>query len=93
MFDFVQGLVTWILWAAFLGIKGFALVDCVRRPSAAFPAVSRQSKVLWLVITGLATLTGLLPSMTLSLIGFAGLAGALFYLFDVRRRITDLMGR
>ncbi len=92
MFDFVQGLVTWVLWGAFLAIKGFAFIDCLRRPAGAFPAVSRQTKVLWLVITGLATLTGLLPSMTLSLIGFAGLAGALFYLFDVRRRITDLMG-
>lgn len=93
MFDLVQGLLTWILWAVFLAIKGFAFIDCLRRPAGAFPAVSRQTKVLWLVVTGLATLTGLLPSMTLNLIGFAGLAAALFYLFDVRQRIADLMGR
>ena len=68
MFDFVQGLVTWVLWGAFLAIKGFALIDCLRRPAGAFPAVSRQTKVLWLVITGLATLTGLLPSMTLTML-------------------------
>jgi len=93
VFDSIQGLVVWILWALFLAIKGFAFVDCLRRPAAVFPAVSRQSKVLWLVLSGLAALTGLLPSMTLNLIGLAGLVAALIYLFDVRSRINDLMGR
>lgn len=93
MVDFVQGTVTLALWALFLIIKGFAFIDCLRRPAAAFPAVSRQTKTLWLVITGLAAVTGLLPGFTLHLIGLAGLVVALVYLFDVRQRIADLMGR
>lgn len=93
MFGTAQDLVILAVWIILLGVKGFALIDCVRRPAQAFPAVGKQSKVLWLVLTGVAFLTGLLPNMTLNLIGIAGAVAALVYLFDVRPRLIEIMGR
>lgn len=92
LFDFTQNLVTLVLWVLFGVVKIWAFVDCVRRPAQAFPAVNRISKVLWLILTGVAALTALLPGLTLNIIGIAGLVIALIYLFDVRARIADLMG-
>jgi hypothetical protein len=93
MFDAVQNLVVLVLWVLFLVVKGYAFVDCIRRPTAAFPAVGRQSKILWMILTGVALLTGLLPGMTLNIIGIAGLVASLIYLFDVRPKIREITGR
>ena len=92
MFFAVQGLVQLVLWVVSLAVMAYAFIDCVRRPQAAFPAVSRQTKMLWLILTGLAALTGLLPAMTLSIFWMAGIIVALVYLFDVRTRIIDITG-
>lgn len=93
MFDAVQNLVVLAIWVLFLVVKGYAFVDCIRRPTAAFPAVGRQSKVLWMILTGAALLTGLLPGMTLNFIGIAGIVASLIYLFDVRLKIREITGR
>lgn len=93
MFDTVTSLVMLALWLGTLALKGFAAIDCARRPAAAFPAVDRQTKVLWLVLTVLAVGTGLLPGLTLSLFGLAGIVVALIYLFGVRPRIVAITGR
>ena len=95
MFDTVQGVLVLALWVAMLGVKAFAFVDCLRRPKQAFPAVGRQSKVLWLVLTGASALTVLLWSYVspLGLIGLAGIVVSLVYLFDVRPRIKEITGR
>jgi len=89
VFGNVQGLILQILWLLFLVVKGFALIDCVRRPAAAFPAVGRQSKVLWLILTAAALLTGLITS-PIGLFGVAGIVIAMIYIFDVRTRIIDI---
>ena len=93
LFGSVQFLVTWILWAVFLVLKAFALIDCVRRPAAAFPAVDRKSKALWVILTAVALATALLVGQTLGIIGLAGVVVALIYLFDVRPKIRDITGR
>jgi hypothetical protein len=93
MFGAVQNFVILIIWVATVALKGFAFIDCLRRPAAAFPAVSRQSKVLWLVLTGLALLLGLLPSFVLNIFGLAGIVAALVYVFDVRQRIINITRR
>lgn len=93
MFESVQSLVMLVLWVVLLGLKGWAFIDCLRRPKEAFPAVGRQSKVLWLALTGIAALTGLLPGFTLNLIGLAGAVVALIYLFDIRPKIHDITTR
>ena len=93
MFDAVQNLVVLVLWVLFLVVKSYAFIDCIRRPTAAFPAVGRQSKILWVILTGVALLTGLLPNMTLNLLGIAGAVASLIYLFDVRPKIREITGR
>ncbi len=86
----VQSLVLLVLWVLFLLIKVFAFIDCIRRPAQAFPAVSRQSKVLWLILTGISALAGLVFQDPLGIVGIAGLVASLVYLFDVRPRIIEL---
>jgi hypothetical protein len=90
MFDLTQNLVITVLWVVFGVVKIWAFVDCVRRPAQAFPAVGRVSKLLWLLLTGIAMLTGLIPGLTLGIIGIAGIVVALVYLFDVRVRIAEI---
>lgn len=90
MFGNVQDLVLLALWLLTLAVKGYAFIDCVRRPAAAFPAVGRQTKVLWLVLTALAALTGLIPGLTLTIFGMAAIVIALVYLFDVRTKLIDI---
>ena len=91
MFFQVQNVVLQVLWVLFLLIKVFAFIDCIRRPAQAFPAVSRQSKLLWLILTGVSALAGLVVQDPISLFGFAGLVASLVYLFDVRPRIIDIL--
>jgi hypothetical protein len=93
MFGAVQDVVILALWVVLLGVKGFAFIECLRAPTAAFPAIGRQTKVLWLILTGLALLTGLLPNLTLTLFGIAGAVIALIYVFDIRPRIKSITGR
>ena len=95
MFDTIQGFLVMGLWVVLLAVKAFAFIDCLRRPKEAFPAVGRKSKVLWLVLTGAAAVTGVLHSYVspLGLIGLAGAVIALVYLFDVRPRIKEITGR
>lgn len=92
MFSSVTGSIELLLGIAFAIVKAWALVDCLRRPKEAFPAVGRFSKVIWTVILGLSFGLGLLTS-ALGLIGLAGLAAALIYLLDVRQKIKDITGR
>ena len=87
----VQNIVILILWVLFLGIKVYAFVDCVRRPAQAFAAVGRQSKSLWLILTGISALAGLIFQDPLGLFGIAGLVASLVYLFDVRPRIQEIL--
>lgn len=93
IFDATQNLVMLVLWVVFGVVKAWAFIDCLRQPKEAFPAVGRVSKILWLLLTGVALLTGLIPGLTLGIIGIAGLVAALVYLFDVRPRIAEITGR
>lgn len=87
-----QDFVVVAVYIVFALLKIWAFVDCLRRPQQAFPAVDRQSKTLWLVLTGLAALTGLVFD-PLGIIGIAGVVPALLYLFEIRPRIAELTGR
>jgi hypothetical protein len=96
LFGAVQNLALLALSLVTLVAGAFAFVDCLRRPHAAFPAVSRQTKTLWLVLTGAATLvslgalTGLLPVSMVGLVGIAAIVITMVYLVDVRPRIIDI---
>ena len=84
--------ITMIIYVVFAVLKIWAFVDCLRQRKDAFPAVNRQTKTLWLVLTGISALTGLVFD-PLGIIGIAGVVVALIYLFEIKPKIQELIGR
>lgn len=82
-------IVTLLSWAL-AAMAAFALIDCLRRPTAAFPAVARLNKPVWLVILVASPL--LILWNPISLLGLAGIVAAGVYLADVRPKIRELTG-
>jgi hypothetical protein len=73
--------------------EGYAFVDALRRPKQAFVAASKQSKPLWLVITGVATVIGLgtaaAGSWPIGILAVAAFVAAAIYLTDVKPKVKD----
>lgn len=78
--------------AAFV-VEAWAFVDAARRPTAAFPAVGKQTKPIWLIILGVAAVIGLgsfLYGVSLiSLLPIVAFVAAAIYLTDVRPKVRD----
>lgn len=80
--------------AAFVA-EAWAFVDALRRPAPAFVSAGKQTKPLWLIITGVATAIGLATAVAggfavtgiLSIIAFVAAA---IYLTDVRPKVRNL---
>jgi predicted cobalt transporter CbtA len=85
-----------VLAVAALGFEGFAFIDAIRRPSQAFIAASKQTKPLWLVITGVATAIGLgtaaYGSAPIGILAVAAFVAAAVYLTDVRPKVKNFRG-
>ena len=85
------------LAVAALGFEGFAFIDAIRRPSQAFVAASKQTKPLWLVITGVATAIGLgtaaYGTTPIGILAVAAFVAAAIYLTDVRPKVKDFRDR
>src|SRR5690349_631234 len=82
---------------AALVVEVWALVDAFRHPPAAFLAAGKQTKQIWLIILGVATVVGLGSSALggFSLIGILPLAAfvaAAIYLTDVRPKVREFRG-
>ncbi|MBD1319762.1 DUF2516 family protein [Gordonia hankookensis] len=69
-----------------------ALVHAALQRSDAFPAVDRQSKVIWVAILAAATLFIWLFG-AVNFLGLIGVVAMLVYLVDVRPRIDDIQGK
>ncbi len=89
----LDGMVILILWAILLGVKVFALIDCLRRPADYFPYIGRQTKLLWVALTTVSLLAGLAPNLTMSIFGIAGTIISLIYLLDIRPKMIEITGR
>jgi len=78
--------------AAFVA-EVWAFVDALRRPSQAFVSASKQTKPLWLIILGVASVIGLYTcavSRGFSAVGILSIAAfvaAAIYLTDVRPKV------
>ena len=63
MFNFSgYGAVDYFFYALLVGafvIEAWAFVDALRRPTTSFVAASKQTKPIWLIITGVALLIGI----------------------------------
>ncbi len=82
---------------AALAVEAWAFIDAIRRPGPAFLAAGKQTKPIWLIILGVATVIGLGYSTLggLSLIGILPLAAfvaAAIYLTDVRPKVREFRG-
>ncbi|ROZ89303.1 DUF2516 family protein [Gordonia sp. OPL2] len=69
-----------------------ALVHAALQRSDAFPAVDRQSKVIWVSILAVATLFIWLFG-AVNFLGLIGVVAMLVYLVDVRPRVDDIQGK
>ena len=79
---------------AALCFEGFAFIDAIRRPSQAFVAASKQTKPLWLVITGVATAIGVGTAAqgsfsAIGILSVVAFVAAAIYLTDVRPKVKD----
>ena len=63
----------------------------IQRPDA-FPAVDRQSKVIWVSILAAATLF-IWFFGAVNFLGIIGVVAMLVYLVDVRKRVDDIQGK
>ena len=84
-------IVTWVANIFFLGMALFALVDAIRRPTAAFPAVERQSKVAWLVFLAISA-SVIFFFGAVQFLGIIGVIVTMFYLVDVRPKVREITG-
>ena len=82
----VQSGVALIISIALFAVKAFALVDCIGRPAARFPAVGSLPKNTWLVVLVLAVLTHVFVSQwdPIGIFSLVGTVAALVYLAQVR---------
>lgn len=72
-----------VIHAVVFVVKLVALIDCLRRPPAAFVAMEKQTKQFWTIVLVAALLVT--PFLFLSIIG---LVAAIVYLVDVRPAVS-----
>ena len=80
------------IWVIFLVIKVFALCDAAVRPNALFVAADKQTKLLWMVMLGVALLVHVVDQ-GFGLLALVGAVVALVYLADVRPMLRSMHRR
>src|SRR5256885_11583306 len=86
------------LWLAALVAEVWAFVDAIRRPTPAFVAAGKQTKPLWLIILGVATVIGLYSVISggiatlIGILPIAAFVASAIYLTDVRPRVRGTGG-
>jgi hypothetical protein len=76
-----------IISLALLVLELFAVVDACIRPTQAYPAAGKQTKVFWVVILILAVFF-----RGIGILGLAGLIATIVYLVDVRPALKEVGG-
>jgi hypothetical protein len=80
------------IWVIFLVVKLFALCDAAVRPNALFVAADKQTKLLWMVMLGVALLVHVIEQ-GFGLLALIGAVVALVYLADVRPMLRSMHRR
>ncbi|WP_092926130.1 DUF2516 family protein [Actinopolyspora alba] len=79
------------LWIAGIPVGVYAFGHALMQRADAFTAVDKQSKPIWLGITGAGALVLILMVRgPMTIIWIAGLVAALVYIVDVRPRVTEV---
>ena len=93
-FAALQGWIVLGLSVVALGVEVYALVDCVRRRSDAVVAAGKRTKSFWLLVTGVATLLGVVAVGGFpGLLAIIAIVAAGVYLADVKPALDQVMGR
>jgi hypothetical protein len=83
------------VWAGIVALQFWALVDCSSRKAAAFTAVDRLTKPVWmgiLVVAGVLTILAGPDTNGPGLIGMIAAVAGSVYLVDVRPAIREITG-
>jgi hypothetical protein len=86
------GTFTSFLYLGLLLVMVFALVDALIRPTAAYVAAGKRTKLLWTLVLAVATAASLLFGVG-SIFGIAGLIAAIVYIVDVRPAVRAAAGQ
>jgi len=90
----IVGLFFWVLLLGAFVIEAWAFFDAIRRPTAAFPAAGKQTKPIWLLITGVAFVIGIAGAVgALQLISFipiVAFVAAAVYMVEVRPKVSAI---
>jgi hypothetical protein len=90
MFSLAGGLLQ-LLDLGLLVLVGWALIDAVTRPPAAFVAAGKQTKQIWLAILGVCLVLCLIGlGGFLGFFGFLVAVAAIVYLVDVRPAVRGM---
>ncbi|RJL30838.1 DUF2516 family protein [Bailinhaonella thermotolerans] len=92
----VLHIIFWALAIAAFAFEVFALVHAIRTPANSFVAAGKQTKNLWLIILGLATLFGFSAAVQflepLNIFTIVAFIAAAIYLADVRPAVSGSRG-
>jgi len=81
--------VLWVISLVLLAMAVFAFVDGAMRPTSAYSAASKQTKVFWLIILGLTIAANMFQILFLQV---AGLIATIVYIVDVRPALKQVTG-
>jgi hypothetical protein len=91
--DIVDKLYFWtdgVLYYALIALRAWALLDCLTRKAAAFPAVDKLTKPSWVLILLVSGLLGTFASPPLWPISLISAVAAAVYLADVRPAVREV---
>jgi hypothetical protein len=77
--------------AAFVA-EAWAFIDAIIRPAQAFVAAGKQTKMIWMIILGVAFVLGLYAALyggVTQILTVAAFVAAAIYLADVRPRVKE----
>ena len=89
-----QQLLFLVLYVVIFLLCAWALVDCLLRPTRAFPAAGKRTKTFWLLITAIAAAVSFIAlplgggTSFFGFLAFIGVVGAIVYLVDVRPAVA-----
>lgn len=81
-----------VLLLGVLALQVWALVDCVSRKAAAFPAAGKLTKPTWVLMTVLALIMVLLLRDVTNLVSYIAIIISSVYLADVRPAVREISG-
>lgn len=82
-----------VLFWGLVALRAWAVLDCLTRKAAAFPAAGKLTKPAWLAILVFSGLLGtLVPGSQAGIISLISVVVAAVYLADVRPAVREISG-